>query len=496
MKPSPLHSGNSEASSEAPGRERAGPPAAIPAGMGLRAQIVLALALLFAVSWGLVAFVAVQLTQRARALDELQDVQRLGRLLDEVHARELPQQRFEQLLGQVMVAFDLQALKVRDAKGRVVEAGNNGGRPGLSVPLRRGGRLTLWHRAARSARSDSLARLLLFYVVFTGGAILLLTYFALTHLIVRPLDQLTRASERLPSASVAAQIPKRSAAEVQRLNAAINDMASKLRAERAAMQRRLRELEETTRELRQAEGHLTRSAKLASVGRLAAGVAHEIGNPLAAILGFVELLGDADLDQGQRKEFLARIGGETERIHRIIRDLLDFSRPPHNEGADLTSDPLEAVRDAINLIRPQKEMRAIELRERVAPGLFRVPGAQHRLTQVVLNLLLNAVDALKGKGQILVELGPNEDRTMLLLSVTDDGPGIPPQMLDLLFEPFSTTKSAGKGTGLGLAVSHTLVSSLGGSITASSGPKGGARFEVRLPRASRETPTAEGSPST
>src|SRR5262249_40112570 len=146
-----------------------------------------------------------------------------------------------------------------------------------------------------------------------------------TRSIVRPLEDLTRASERLAEGRDAS-VPVRGAAESVRLALAFNDMQSELRSERTALQERLAELERTTAGLRAAQAWVVRREKLAAVGRLAAGVAHEIGNPISAILGLLELVKSGDLPAAEQQEFLRRIEKETQRIHGIIRDLLDFAR--------------------------------------------------------------------------------------------------------------------------------------------------------------------------
>jgi signal transduction histidine kinase len=271
------------------------------------------------------------------------------------------------------------------------------------------------------------------------------------------------------------------AAEVQSLALAFNAMSDELRAEHVAREGRLRELEIATRELRSTQDSLVRSEKLASVGRLAAGVAHEIGNPLAAILGLVELVRQGDLEPAEQAEFLRRIQNETERIQRIIRDLLDFSR----QGASVTvgrCDLGEVVAGAVHLVAPQGPMRGIVLQQRVPSHLPEVAAPADALTQVVLNLLLNAADAIEGEGSITLELIEEDDA--VTLTVTDTGPGIAPEVRDRLFEPFVTTKPVGQGTGLGLAVCWTIVDRLGGTVRADDAPGGGARFSVRLPLAS------------
>jgi signal transduction histidine kinase len=266
---------------------------------------------------------------------------------------------------------------------------------------------------------------------------------------------------------------------------AFNEMAAQLRDERQALEDRVRELERTTGELHEAHDQLFRSERLASVGRLAAGVAHEIGNPLAAILGLVELVRGGGLAQEEQDEFLRRVEKETERIQKIIRDLLDFARQEREtETEEASADLGEVVEDAVRLVAPQKDLRRVDIERRLDDEVPRVRGSADRLTQVVLNLLLNAADAIEGDGAIRVEVRTIDGApTKVELVVADSGPGIAPEVLGELFEPFVTTKPTGEGTGLGLAVCHAIVERLGGTIRAENAPEGGARFVVVLPAA-------------
>jgi len=342
--------------------------------------------------------------------------------------------------------------------------------------------VTLWLEAA-STTNGPFGDLWILYIALTGLLILLLTYVALTFLIVRPLQQVTLASGRLADGRTEVEVPERGAGEVRKLARSFNAMGKQVRADRAQLEERLAELEATTAELAHAEDQVLRSARLASVGRLAAGVAHEIGNPLTAVVGLVDLARDGDLDPETRDELLQRTTRETERIQRIIRDLLDFARP-EADSADAIADPAAVIEDAVRLVAPQKDTSAIRIEQRLEP-VGSVRGSADRLKQVVLNLLLNAVDAVDGEGEVVIELGMEDD--LALIAVSDDGPGIAPEVREHLFEPFVTTKPVGRGTGLGLAVCHTIVERLGGSLRATEASSGGARFELRLPVADQES---------
>jgi two-component system, NtrC family, sensor kinase len=228
---------------------------------------------------------------------------------------------------------------------------------------------------------------------------------------------------------------------------------------------------------------IIRTEKLASVGQLAAGVAHEIGNPLAAILGYVDILradaaGKGELAIAERQDALARVKAETQRIHRIIRELLEFSRPSHEDR--VPTDPLRVVASAQALLAPQSRFRDVRV---VTTGGDRWPEAlvaPGRLTQVLVNLLLNAADAMGGKGTIVVACEAPGDQ--VVLTIADEGPGVPPEHRRKIFDPFFTTKPVGQGTGLGLPVSRSIVESFGGALELAPAAEGrGAMFVLTLP---------------
>ncbi len=435
---------------------------------------MLALSVAFVVAFALLGVAAVQLGRRSRERVRVGDARATAAVLAAALDDEPTHERFDRLADAVIGQGGIRGAELLRPPLEPLVRGVTGLGNHADAPSSRG-TVRLW---VRTPEKLPLHNLLLLYVSVTGGAILLLTYLALTSLIVRPIDLLTRASERLAHGSLEVEVPVMGAAEVRRLARTFNDMARQLRADRSALEARLRELEEATRELEAAQEQVLRSARLASVGRLAAGIAHEIGNPLAAVLGLVELARDDDLEQGERDEFLARIQKETERIHNIIRDLLDFARQEPLE-ANATTDLTQVIEDAVHLVAPQKDTRKLVIQQRIEQ-LPRVRGSADRLTQVVLNLLLNAADAMEGEGEIVIEA--DRDGGDVRLVVSDTGPGIPDALLGELFEPFVTSKPVGQGTGLGLAVCHTIVERLGGSIEATN-TRSGARFEVRLPTA-------------
>lgn len=333
-----------------------------------------------------------------------------------------------------------------------------------------------------------LVRLVALYTGVVGLALLVFAYFAMTRLVVKPVVELSRSAARVAEGGRALELPRGGARELADLGASIAVMTARLRADEEAMRAKVDELERAGRELRAAQDQLVRSERLASVGRLAAGLAHEIGNPIAAVLGFQELLLDGGLDAAEQRDFLERMKRETERVHRVLRDLLDFARPmargeAHDAAADAPGSVSQAIADVLDLVSPQKAMRGVEVERDVAPGLPAVALADERLVQVLLNLLLNAADAVPQSGGRIVVRALRGAPGKVEIEVEDNGPGIAAEIEGRLFEPFTTTKDVGKGTGLGLAVCRGLVEAAGGTIRVLRGGEGGARFVLELPEA-------------
>lgn len=351
------------------------------------------------------------------------------------------------------------------------------------VPSAQGAVVAVLRTDEASAGVEPLVGLSGLYMGLVALALLVVLYFALTRLIVSPLDQLSRSADRVAKGARRLDVPQSGSRELIELNASLRTMTEKLLAEEEALRHKVDEVERATASLRAAQDNLVRSERLASVGRLAAGLAHEVGNPIAAIVGMQDLLLTGDLDRAEVRDFLVRMRAETERINKILRDLLDFARP----GDRVLGEPDEpgnveaAIHDTVALMAPQKAMHDIEVSIDVHPDLPLVALSREHQVQVFLNLLLNAADACSSGGRVSVTAERSGMGARVL--VEDDGPGISPNVRDRLFEPFVTTKEVGKGTGLGLAVCRGLVEASGGTITFDSGATKGARFVVELPAA-------------
>jgi signal transduction histidine kinase len=228
------------------------------------------------------------------------------------------------------------------------------------------------------------------------------------------------------------------------------------------------------------------------VGRLSAGIAHEIGNPIGIVTGYLDLLKQEDINANERDEYITRTETEIERISTIIRQLLEVSRP---SGSDRTSVSVhELIHDTASVIQVQPLMSDIELLLELNAEDDTVLADSNQLRQVFLNLIINAADAISveadstaAKLRIITALEtdgePNENKPSAALKIlfVDNGAGIDEKNLDNIFDPFFTTKDPGRGTGLGLSVSFMIVESMGGTMTATSEAGRGATMKISLP---------------
>jgi len=316
----------------------------------------------------------------------------------------------------------------------------------------------------------------LFWVLTGFDALVLVLFvgFVLTRHVVRPVELMQRAALRVTEGDLEARVEPAGAAELVSLAESFNTMTSYLRDQLGRLEHQRQELV-VTRE------QVIHSEKLASVGRLAAGVAHEVGNPLQAIMGLTEMLRRGGLSEQQREDFFQRMQGETQRIHRIVRELLDYARPVEEavEPVDLEA----IVAQSIQLLQPQQRAKQVAVE---SAGLARMPRAAanaQRLVQVVVNLLLNAADAMSGQGEVTIR-GREIEPEQVELSVSNDGPPIPVEDRGQIFDPFFTTKEPGDGTGLGLSVAQSIVESYGGRLVLAEGEQ--TTFLITLPRWSEE----------
>jgi signal transduction histidine kinase len=231
------------------------------------------------------------------------------------------------------------------------------------------------------------------------------------------------------------------------------------------------------------ERSMAQTDKIAAVGRLAAGIAHEIKNPLATIAGCAEAMQErlrgefSQADRQEAAEDAAVVEGEAYRCKEILEGLLDFSRSQPSEPQPCDLDSL--ARRAVRLLRHNPRVDSMTIELNIAPDLPQPLVNEDQIVQVLLALVLNAADAApRGRITISARRGPHGEA---ILSVEDDGPGVPREIQGRIFEPFFTTKPTGQGTGLGLAVAYGLVKAHGGQLDLIPQSGRGARFDIVLP---------------
>ncbi len=301
----------------------------------------------------------------------------------------------------------------------------------------------------------------------------------------RPILELEEGVRRIGAGERDLHVPVAGSDEIAALGTAFNAMSASLREHEKALQElnrelegkvreRTAELEEKSRQLIRAREELARSEKLAAIGSLAAGVAHEINNPAAIIRGNAEIiLSFPECSEGHREEAQV-ILRQTDRISSITQNLLTFAR--HKAAIGHRIDVSELMADVLTRVPHQTPLGAVEVRTELASSLPPVEADAEQLRQVFNNLVLNALQMMRGKGSLVVRT--RGESGAVLVEVADSGPGIPPENLKKIFDPFFTTRQG--GTGLGLSVSYGIIQSLGGSIDVESRPGEGALFRVTL----------------
>lgn len=350
--------------------------------------------------------------------------------------------------------------------------------------------------SARGALSISLLVALdvVVLVAFCGWQI--------NRLIIRPLRETAAATEAIADGDLRRRIPPRESLELHQLAESVNRMTDRLIEEQTA---------------------LVRAEKLASVGRLAAGIAHEIGNPLGALNGYSHILKGRVKGDALALEAITGFERETSRIDRIVRGLLDYARPRNPTPTPI--DVNESLRHVVDLLNAQGMLRRVSLRLELANESPRVYGERHDLEQVFVNLLLNAAHAVDATGSVAIrstcvsratlEAGmvragdtpgttvphmpsprvsrwlqsENRPEEVVKIVVADSGPGVPPEDVERIFDPFYTTREPGKGTGLGLAIVLRVVENFQGIVWVQPAREGGAAFHLLFPLAP-ETPGA------
>ena len=357
-------------------------------------------------------------------------------------------------------------------------------------------KLILSLEKANKSIADAQRTAFMLMLVVLAVSILVLAFF--TRVVTEPVKMLVQITDQVSRGDLSRRVVVTQHDEIGHLANTFNKMIESLKQSRNEIEEYNRTLEqkieERTRELEQAQAQLIQSEKLSAIGQLAAGVAHELNNPLGGILGYAqfalekikknvaEVGGDKDMEKYSR--YLADIEAQARRCKSIVQNLLRFSRASHITEFEEV-DVNKVVEDTITFVEHQLHMNQIELKVGFDPNLPKIRGHAGQLQQVFTNLIINAMHASPPESEIKVisrhRRAMGEFGGAVELLFIDQGCGIPPDNMKKIFEPFFTTKGVGKGTGLGLSVSYGIVKSHGGEIRVDSLEGHGSTFSVILP---------------
>jgi len=333
-------------------------------------------------------------------------------------------------------------------------------------------------------------QLIWFYIGLNAFVLLVFGNYLLSKIVIRPIRHLVKTADHFEDIEVFSRVTDTQGNEIAHLTVSLNRMLKRLAENKEHMEAQIRSLEQANQELKEAREEILHSEKLSSVGRLAAGVAHEVGNPIAAILGYTNLLSAHIKNDEEATDYLTRMENELSRIDTILRELLDFSRPSPRKPVPI--DVNELVSETTSFFSHHTLMTSISLDTFLEENAGMVWADANQLKQVLINLMFNACDAMQGGGRLSMvtrrapapDAGasglPGQPQECIEISVSDTGRGIQASELNKIFDPFYTTKTAGEGTGLGLAISLRIIEAFHGSIAVESFEGKGSTFTIRL----------------
>jgi signal transduction histidine kinase len=290
-----------------------------------------------------------------------------------------------------------------------------------------------------------------------------------------PIKRLAEITRKISGGDITLRAPLKEQDETYSLAVSFNTMLDNL-------QQTQQSLKESLELLNEKQAQLVESEKRASMGFLVAGVAHEINNPLNNISLRAEIVKEEikELSNERLSNYVQDIVIQTQRAHDIVDNLLDFARA--RKSADMEKqDIVRVVKDSLNLVSNQLRVSNIKLIREIPDRIFYVNGNRSKLEQILISIITNAIQAMKDAGMLTVSVEPDNENKRILIQISDTGKGIPETDLKNIFEPFFTTKPPGEGTGLGLAVSHTLVAEHNGEFDVESRVGEGTTFTIKLP---------------
>jgi two-component system NtrC family sensor kinase len=322
-----------------------------------------------------------------------------------------------------------------------------------------------------------------FAVAILGIGMALVTVVFVTSRITRPLATLGMATEKIAQGDLMYEVPVESQDELGRLASAFNKMTRALSASKEELLSRSEDLERANRSLKAAQAKLIQTEKLSSLGQLAAGVAHELNNPLTGIMTFSHLLRRTITDEVARND-LDIIIRETTRCKEIIKGILDFSRETSPQQKLCSINAI--INRTLAILEPQCIFHNIRIEKQLDRRLPEIWIDDNQIQQVIMNIALNAAEAMNGAGTLAVASASSPEDHYIEIRIADTGSGIPPEHLTKIFDPFFTTKDPQKGTGLGLAISYGIIQKHQGDITVESTVGKGTTFIIKLPVGTNE----------
>lgn len=328
----------------------------------------------------------------------------------------------------------------------------------------------------------------LFYTAINMLLLVFLGTYAISRATIRPINSLVKRAEERQEYNSLDFIYPQGRNEFRRLSTSLNRMLDRIETDKLRLKDSLVDLEEANKEIKARQNELIRAEKLASVGRLSAGIAHEIGNPIGIVLGYLDMLGHQNLSRTEAEDYINRCQKEIQKINTIIRELLDFSRPSNQKEPETVSVHA-LIKETMDLLAVQPVMRNVSQKYDLDAARDYVSAYPDKLRQVFVNLVLNAADALSTNppenSEIIIRSGITTDAIQkeewLRVEISDNGVGIRQTDLETIFDPFYTTKEPGHGTGLGLYVCYMIIDNMGGTMNVDSSPGEGTTFSVMFP---------------
>jgi hypothetical protein len=336
------------------------------------------------------------------------------------------------------------------------------------------------------SRYEQDVKVVLCYILVNAIIFSSLCFFRVSRIFFKPLDNLVQKAESYRPDEQTLFLADNSENPFRKLSTSLSSMFERIERDNRTLRQNVRELEGVNAELKEKNDLVVRSEKLATAGRLSAGLAHEIGNPLSIIQGYVELLSRDDLSVVEKRQFSDKAQQELDRIKRLIRQLLDFAGPMRLKPETVSVNSL--ILDVISFVSLNKKSAACSISTQLLADEDAIVADKDALRQVLINCLFNAVDATAmledSERKIIITTSHEKSSTMAsstVISMQDNGSGLDEKQLQYLFDPFFTTKEVGRGSGLGLFVCHTIMERLNGAISLANRSPGGVDVKIVLP---------------